>query len=103
MMSVCSNSEWPLKTKLRKVSLMLTGTFLEILRCLEDLACIWATLSSLSVHEDEGVLYLQTSNTEERGTHLQEPGTDKTIAKDSTVPRNEYFFKVLRIKTVFSH
>ncbi len=57
---------------------MLTGTFLEMLTCLEDLACIWGTVSSLFVHEDEGVLHLQTSNTEERGTHLQEPGTDKT-------------------------
>ncbi len=59
---------------------MLTGTFLEMLTCLEDLACIWGTEKSLSVYE--GVLYLQTSNTEERGTHLQEPGTDKTMQQN---------------------
>jgi hypothetical protein len=85
MMPVCSNSEWPIKTKLWKVSSMLTGTFLEILRCLEDLACIWGTEKSLYVHEDEGVLCLQTSNTEKRGTHLQEPGTDNTMQQNLAI------------------
>jgi hypothetical protein len=48
----------------------------------------WVTVNSLSVQvfmKMKVFCPLQTSNTEERGTHLQEPGTDKTMQQNLAI------------------